>query len=129
MNSGLSVADLHQLERRLHEMRELVEAKLESLLGRSADECRLALKEDVFGPQEEAMLAELDGGFKAEIRQLRKDLVTIEAALRRHNMKTYGVCAVCGRAISSERLFNQPVAAHCETCDPAGPAMATSKVA
>ena len=116
MNSGLTIGDLHRLERLLHERRESVEAQLETLLGRSEDECGLALKEDVFGKEEETMLAELYAGFKADVQRLRMDLGQIEAALRRHVDRTYGTCVHCGHTIAIDRLLSQPEVVHCESC-------------
>jgi len=129
MNSGTSISDLHRLERILHEQRESVEAQLETRLGRSEDECGLALKEDVFGTKEETMLAELDVGFEPEVHRLREDLAQIEAALRRHVDKTYGICADCGRTIALDRLFRQPSAVRCTTCDATYQSRAEPKVA
>lgn len=129
VNSRASISDLQRLERLLHEKRELVEAQLENLLGRSEDQCGLALNEDVFGAEEEAMLAELNVGFKADVCRLRKALAEIEAALRRHANATYGICTDCGRTIAVDRLLSQPTAERCEPCDAAYQPGAESKVA
>ena len=117
MYTKIPVSDLHRLERLLHEARDSLEAQLEELLGRSEDECGLALKEDVFGAKEEAMLAELNAGFEAESHRLRRGLVEVESALRRYADTTYGICTDCGRSIAVDRLLGQPAAVHCESCD------------
>jgi len=129
MNSRISTTDLWRLEQLLHEKRETVEAEIEKLLGRSEEECTLALNEDVFSDKEEAMLAEMNAGFEADLARLRHHLGEIEAALRRHAHETYGVCEACGRTIAVERLLSQPAAVWCEPCDAVHQHGGESKVA
>ena len=71
MNTLISRTDLRRLEQLLHEKRETVEAEIEKLLGRSEEECALALDEDVFSDKEEAMLAEMNPGLEADVARLR----------------------------------------------------------
>jgi DnaK suppressor protein len=46
----------------------------------------------------------------------RELLVQVDAALRRLDEGTYGICARCGREISTERLEALPSATLCITC-------------
>jgi DnaK suppressor protein len=43
-------------------------------------------------------------------------LIELEAALKRSNEGTYGVCTVCGGPIMEARLDAMPETAHCMTC-------------
>jgi len=118
--TGVS-AEFTALERMLRERRQQAESRLETLLGRSEEECRLSLDEDVFGAREEAMLeeinAEVDARLNADIHQLRRELAEIEAALKRHADATYGICGHCGRAIAVDRLFSDPTSVRCGSCE------------
>jgi len=51
-------------------------------------------------------------------------LARIEAALRRLEAGTYGVCGECDRPITSERLQALPFAARCRPCEEAREAAA-----
>ena len=46
----------------------------------------------------------------------RRDLVAIDAALRRTDDSTYGACLTCGRLISHERLDAVPATTTCIDC-------------
>ena len=118
-DSGISSADLQILERTLRERRDALEAQLENVLGRSEEECGLALNEDVFGAKEEAMLAELSDTYLADVTRLRKDLAEIDAALKRHTDATYGMCTDCGRSIGLDRLLIEATAVRCQPCQAA----------
>jgi len=51
------------------------------------------------------------------LRHNARDLLAqVEAALRRVDEGTYGICARCGREISAERLEALPAATLCITC-------------
>ncbi len=51
------------------------------------------------------------------LRSNSRDLLTqVEAALRRLDEGTYGVCARCGNPINPERLEALPYATYCITC-------------
>ena len=52
----------------------------------------------------------------ALVRQAEEHLEQVEAALARLDAGTYGVCAVCGRAIPAERLEVRPAATTCVAC-------------
>jgi DnaK suppressor protein len=53
---------------------------------------------------------------EALIHQTAGRLLEIEAALRRLEAGTYGVCEVCGEPISAARLEARPAARTCITC-------------
>jgi DnaK suppressor protein len=52
----------------------------------------------------------------AVLRQTRRRLEEIGAALRRLDEGTYGVCEVCGSPIAEERLEARPAARTCIRC-------------
>ncbi|GAB6986295.1 TraR/DksA family transcriptional regulator [Nocardioides pyridinolyticus] len=52
----------------------------------------------------------------ALVWQAEEHLEQVDAALGRLDAGTYGVCAVCGRAIPPERLEVRPAAATCVGC-------------
>ena len=51
----------------------------------------------------------------ALVDQAHTHLAEVEAALRRVDEATYGVCEVCGRSIAPERLEARPTARTCIT--------------
>ena len=118
-NPRISNADLRMLERILRERRDALDVQLENVLGRTEEECGLALSEDVFDTKEEAMLAELSDTYVADVSRLRKDLAEIDAALKRHTDATYGMCTDCGRSIGLDRLLIEATAVRCQPCQAA----------
>lgn len=52
----------------------------------------------------------------ALVRQARRNLVEIDAALDRLSAGTYGVCEVCGGPIGEGRLEARPAARRCIVC-------------
>lgn len=50
------------------------------------------------------------------VRQVRDHLGDVEAALRRLDAGTYGVCESCGGTIGEDRLEARPVARTCIRC-------------
>lgn len=52
----------------------------------------------------------------ALVRQARQRLAEVEAATRRLDAGTYGVCESCGRPIAPARLEARPEARTCITC-------------
>lgn len=54
----------------------------------------------------------LEARGNADLEELRR----IDAALRRLEDDSYGICAKCGEAISEERLRAVPTAALCRNC-------------
>jgi len=50
------------------------------------------------------------------VRQAQDHMVEVEAALRRVDDATYGVCERCGRQIPCARLEARPVARRCVGC-------------
>ena len=56
------------------------------------------------------------GEAEALAAQLQESLEHVEAALRKIELGTYGVCERCGKPISSARLEAQPATAFCIEC-------------
>ena len=52
----------------------------------------------------------------ALVRQARRHLEDVEAALARVEDATYGVCALCGQPIAAARLEAKPEASLCVQC-------------
>src|SRR5215218_4859694 len=50
------------------------------------------------------------------VRQVRKHLAEIDAALQRLDAGTYGICEKCGQPIGEGRLEARPVARTCIGC-------------
>ncbi len=53
---------------------------------------------------------------EALVRQAERHLEQIDAATKRLDAGTYGICVVCGGLISQERLEARPAAAVCIRC-------------
>lgn len=53
---------------------------------------------------------------RAMLRQAQQHLSEVDAALRRVDAGTYGVCESCGRAIAPARLEARPFARYCVAC-------------
>ena len=56
----------------------------------------------------------------ALVRQAEEHLAEVDAAVARLDAGTYGVCALCGRAIAPERLEVRPTATTCVACATSG---------
>ena len=56
------------------------------------------------------------GEAEALAAPLRESLEQIEAALRKFEKGTYGICERCGKPISAARLEAQPATAFCIDC-------------
>ena len=52
----------------------------------------------------------------ALLASARHNLTQVQAALRRADLGTWGVCATCGKPISAERLAALPTATTCVSC-------------
>jgi DnaK suppressor protein len=59
------------------------------------------------------LLADID---QAELSRDDRELRDIEAACRRLDDGSYGICADCGATIGFERLLAEPAAARCVEC-------------
>ena len=60
--------------------------------------------------------SEFDEAYESQGLAGLKELSAIEAALKRIEHETYGICLSCGEAISEERLQSVPYAAKCRRC-------------
>jgi DnaK suppressor protein len=74
---------------------------------------------EVTDRKDEAMQRDAATIGDAEARRDRKELMQVEAALRRWDAGDFGVCADCGEPIPRERLRVQPAALRCAACQTA----------
>lgn len=109
--------------RRVAQLRALLEEKRRALTSGLTD-----LKRDVRARSEHARATDGQDGVDAEHRddldlallQMRGEtLARIDAALRRLEAGTYGLCGDCDQPIASERLRALPFAARCRPCEAA----------
>lgn len=114
--------------RRAAQLRALLEDKRRQLTAGVTD-----LMRDVRERSDNTRVTDGQDGVDAEHRddldlallQMRGEtLARIEAALRRLEAGTYGVCGECDRPITSERLQALPFAARCRPCEEAREAAA-----
>jgi len=92
-------------------------ASLEREFGGIVDAARDASTDDEHDP-EGATLAFERQHLAALAGAARADLAEIEAALARLDDGSYGICQVCGRPISAQRLAARPAARACVGCQP-----------
>lgn len=88
-----------------------VESQLDALQ-RSQQDVAADDEHDPEGPTASLQRAEL----VAMLRQSRRHLDDVDAALRRVDDGSYGVCANCGRDIPPARLEARPFADNCVAC-------------
>jgi DnaK suppressor protein len=109
--------------RRATQLRALLEDKRRQVTAGLSD-----LMRDVRERSDKTRMTDGQDGVDAEHRddldlallQMRGETVArIDAALRRLEAGTYGICADCDRPISSERLGALPFAARCRPCEEA----------
>ena len=107
--------------RRTAQLRTLLEDRRRALTVGVTD-----LMRDVRTRAENTRVPDGQDGADAEVRddldlallQMRGEtLARIDAALRRLEAGTYGICADCDQPISSERLGALPFAARCRPCE------------
>jgi DnaK suppressor protein len=117
--------------RRTAQLRALLEERRRELTVGVTD-----LKRDVRTRSEHARVPDGQDGVDVEHRddldlallQMRGETLSrIDAALRRLEAGTYGICGDCDQLISSERLQALPFAARCRPCEEAREAAATPR--
>ncbi len=117
--------------RRTAQLRELLEDRRRQLTVGVTD-----LMRDVRTRSENIRVTDGQDGVDAEHRddldlallQMRGEtLARIDAALRRLEAGTYGVCGDCEQPIASERLRALPFASRCRPCEEVREAAATSR--
>jgi len=117
--------------RRTAQLRSLLEDRRRELTAGVND-----LMRDVRSRHEHTRVPDAQDGVDAEHRddldlallQMRGEtLARIDAALRRLEAGTYGVCGDCNQPIASERLRALPFASRCLPCEQAREAAATSR--
>ena len=117
--------------RRTAQLRALLEDRRRTLTAGVTD-----LRRDVRTRTENTRVPDAQDGVDAEHRddldlallQMRGEtLARIDAALRRLEAGTYGICGDCDGPIASERLGALPFAARCRPCEEAREAAATPR--
>ncbi|NGN94924.1 TraR/DksA family transcriptional regulator [Nocardioides sp. KC13] len=107
------------------EARERLETERRQTLGRLADltddfDAVVAASRDTNADDEHdpegATIAFERSQVQAVVRQVRKHLDEVDAALRRLDQGTYGICERCGEPIGEGRLEARPAARTCITC-------------
>ncbi len=108
-------------------MRETLSAEREELRAREMSaNADLARQADLSTADsgDEARERQREGILSAISRSADSRLVQVEAALRRIDSGTYGLCVVCGGEIEEQRLAVLPSADRCIDCAEAGEAAA-----
>lgn len=102
-----------------------IDSKLffERLVARKAELIeRLEQLEDVLDDpksadfSDHATEAEFDEVYESQGKEGLKEVAAINAALKRIEDKSFGICMSCGDPISEERLQSVPHAANCRKC-------------
>ena len=100
---------MDQLRRALEQRRETLLEELK----RDAVRLREERSADIDDEAVVDLLVDLD---QADLSRDAGELRDIEAARRRQDDGTYGICVDCGAAIGFERLRAEPAAARCVEC-------------
>jgi len=112
------MTDLDRARRRLEEEREQTLRRLASL--RDDYDAVIAASRDTNADDEHdpegATIAFERSQVGSLLRQGRRHLEEINAALRRVDASAYGICETCGGAIAEGRLDARPVARTCIGC-------------
>lgn len=90
----------------------------------AAEQARLAAEaatvtHEVVDQKDEAAQRQLEGLDSAQEQRDVDELAQVELALRRLDAGTYGNCADCDEPIPLQRLWAQPAAQRCATCQAA----------
>lgn len=109
---------MHDARQRLEAEREQTLRRLASLTGdfEAVVAASLDTNADDEHDPEGATIAFERSQVDAVLRQTRRHLEEIGAALRRLDEGAYGVCEVCGGPIAEERLEARPAARTCIRC-------------
>ncbi len=107
--------DLGHFRKELESERERLRGALETVnhtgsLGEETGDLSFGSDDHIADSATETFMRELDDGLEENAEHL---LVEVEAALRRIDDGTYGMCVVCGRPIGAERLEAVPYATLC----------------
>jgi len=105
----MKTGQLDQLRRALEQRREILIDELK----RDAARLREGRAADIGDDHVADLLVDLD---QADLSRDAGELRDIDAARRRLDDGSYGVCLDCGAAIVFERLFAEPAAARCVEC-------------
>ncbi len=116
MTNALTPEQLAELRSTLESMREQLMHEAEEELEESRKQPYKKLAGDVHDKGDES-IAEQVAGLSAGLADLRtSELHAVEAALKRIEEGTYGICVDCGGEIGYERLRAYPVARRCIAC-------------
>lgn len=107
------VVDLNELRARLEQERDNRLAQVERLRTEAADDAWNQPKPDETDQGSEAVERER---LRSLAERSHDDLQAIEAALKRMDEGTYGICVDCGEPIAPARLNARPEAATCVAC-------------
>ncbi len=104
---------------RLEYFRTLLHGKLEELLS-GAEKAVTGMsegKEENFPDPTDRAAHETDRNFLLRVKDRERKLITkVNEAIKRIDDGTYGVCELCGEAISEKRLEVRPVTTCCIEC-------------
>ncbi|MBI5492579.1 MAG: RNA polymerase-binding protein DksA [Deltaproteobacteria bacterium] len=104
---------------RLEYFRTLLNGKLEELLS-GAEKAVSGMsegKEENFPDPTDRAAHETDRNFLLRVKDRERKLITkVNEAIKRIDDGTYGVCELCGEAISEKRLEVRPVTTCCIEC-------------
>ncbi len=104
---------------RLEHFRTLLNGKLEELLS-GAEKAVSGMsegKEDNFPDPTDRAAHETDRNFLLRVKDRERKLITkVNEAIKRIDDGAYGICELCGEAISEKRLEVRPVTTCCIEC-------------
>jgi RNA polymerase-binding transcription factor DksA len=112
----LNKQELESFEGRLGKRREELRWIIHDALVESKREDFLELAGAVHDAGEESVADLLEGVSHAILNREVEELIDTEAAMRRIQIGSYGVCIDCGDEIARERLNAYPTAKRCLAC-------------
>lgn len=108
--------ELHDIERRLRERRQLLLDEVRAKLAAARDPTSSDEDGDLIEEGDMALADLISHTSLAESQRDIEELQAIDAALARIAEGHYGTCVQCGREIEPERLKVQPTAVRCLRC-------------
>lgn len=109
--------DFSAVERELRSRRETLRREIHASLLRSREEGHARLAGEVHDRKDESLADVLVNLNLADVTRDVDEIRDIEAALKRIEAGTYGVCVDCGTSIAPERLQVYPIARRCIACE------------
>lgn len=111
-----AAAELSRFRRLLQERSVALRASIHEALLRGDDERYTQIAGQVRDMEEDSVADLLVDLNLADIDHHVQELRAIEAAVRRIDVGSYGICKRCGEPISAERLEAYPMAERCIDC-------------